>query len=241
MRLPLDWILQDPIDMEHKEYVLLDYISKVDKELEEFKLYPTFQELSLHLANLKSISDNLRRLDLKRYPEEVDDEILLDNIKYHNLVGFSNEDLKEIVKISKNANERLKDFFLIAKSIWSIVFDSVSIREENKDIKITEKNYKKGHLYFEYGKEKNLYSYSIKKINPKYDEKKCTFKLLKKDKDIKMDEKILKSITFVGTFDDEFPLEGCLLSVLKRKLISYISQTIKLDELKESTQNEKEK
>ena len=241
MRLPLDWILQDPIDMEHKEYVLLDYISKVDKELEEFRLYPTFQELSLHLANLKSISENMKRLDLKRYPEEIDDEILLENIKYYNLVGYSDENLKEIIRISKNANERLKDFFLIAKSIWSIVFDSVSIRQENKDLKITEKNYKKGYLFFEYGEEKYLYNYTIKKINQKYEEKKCTFKLLKKDKDIDLDDKILKSIVFVGTFDDEFPLEGCLLSVLKRKMISYISQTIKLDELKESTQNEKEK
>src|SRR6056300_869207 len=116
MRLPLDWILQDPIDMEHKEYVLLDYISKVDKELEEFRLYPTFQELSLHLANLRSISEKLKRIELKKEPEEVDDEILLNNISHVNLTGFTNDDLKEIVKISKDASSRLKDFFLIAKS-----------------------------------------------------------------------------------------------------------------------------
>jgi len=241
MKLPLDWILQEPIDMEHKEYVLLDYISKVDKDLDEFRLYPTFQELSLHLANLKSISDNLKRLDLKRYPEEIDDEILLENIQYHNLTGFSNEDLKEIVKIAKDANERLRDFFLIAKSIWSIVFDSVSIRQENKKLKITEKSYKKGYLYFEYSEEKYLYSYTIKKIVPKFDEKKCTFKLIKKGIDIDYTDKLEKSVVFVGTFDDEFPLEGCLLSVLKRKLISYISQTIKLDELKETKQSEEKK
>lgn len=241
MKLPLDWILQEPIDMEHKEYVLLDYISKVDKELDEFRLYPTFQELSLHLANLKSISDNLKRLDLKRYPEEIDDEILLDNIKYHNITGLTEEDLKEVVKISKLSNERLRDFFLIAKSIWSIVFDSVSIRQENKKFKITEKSYKKGYLYFEYDENKYLYNYTIKKISPKFDEKKCVFKLLKKGKDIDYTDKLKKSIVFVGTFDDEFPLEGCLLSVLKRKLISYLAQTIKLDELKENTQSEEKK
>lgn len=239
MRLPLDWILQEPIDMEHKEYVLLDYITKIDKELEEFRLYPTFQELSLHLANLRSITDNLKKLNLKKYPEEIDDEILLENIKYTNLTGFSNEDLKEIVKISKNANEKLKDFFLISKSIWSIVFDSVSIKQENKTLKITEKNYKKGYLYFEYDNEKYLYSYNIKKISKNFEEKKCTFKLLKKSENIDIENKIKNNILFVGTFDDKFPLEGCLLSILKRKVISYITQTIKLDELKES--NEKEK
>jgi hypothetical protein len=241
MKLPLDWILQEPIDMEHKEYVFLDYISKVDKDLDEFKLYPTFQELSLHLANLKSISDNLKRLDLKRYPEEIDDEILLDNIKYTNLIEFSNEDLKEIVKIAKNANEKLRDFFLIAKSIWSIVFDSVSIRQENKKLKITEKNYKKGYIFFNYKNENYLYSYHVKKITPKFNEKKCTFKLIKKGGDINYTDKLEKSIVFIGAFDDEFPLEGCLLSVLKRKVINYISQTIKLDELKEIKQSEEKK
>jgi hypothetical protein len=238
MKLPLDWILQEPIDMEHKEYVLLDYISKVDKDLDEFRLYPTFQELSLHLANLKSISENLKRLDLKRYPEEIDDEILLDNIKYTNLIEFSNEDLKEIVKISKNANERLRDFFLIAKSIWSIVFESVYVKQDNKELKINEKNYKKGYIYFDYKNETYLYRFNIKRIQPKFGEKKCTFKLVKKGENVKITERHKKSIVFVCAFDDEFPLEGCLLSILKRKVINYISQSIKLGELKEIKQSE---
>jgi hypothetical protein len=239
MRLPLDWILQDPIDMEHKEYVLLDYISKVDKELEEFKLYPTFQELSLHLANLRSITEKLKRIELKVVPEEVDDEILLNNISYVNLTGFTNDELKEIVKISKDASGRMKDFFLIAKSIWSIVFDSVLVIQKNKHFKITEKNYKEGFLYFEYDNKKYFYKYNINKIDPKFDEKKCTFKLLNKGSKIDIESKLESSVVFVANFDDEFPLEGCLLSIIKRKVINYIAQTIKLEELKES--NEKEK
>lgn len=239
MRLPLDWILQDPIDMEHKEYVLLDYISKVDKELEEFKLYPTFQELSLHLANLRSITEKLKRIELKVVPEEVDDEILLNNISYVNLTGFTNDELKEIVKISKDASGRMKDFFLIAKSIWSIVFDSVLVIQKNKHFKITEKNYKEGFLYFEYDNKKYFYKYNINKIDPKFDEKKCTFKLLNKGSEIDIESKLESSVVFVANFDDEFPLEGCLLSIIKRKVINYIAQTIKLEELKES--NEKEK
>ena len=239
MRLPLDWILQDPIDMEHKEYVLLDYISKVDKELEEFKLYPTFQELSLHLANLRSISEKLKRIELKKEPEEVDDEILLNNISHVNLTGFTNDDLKEIVKIAKDASSRLKDFFLIAKSIWSIVFDSVLIIQKNKHFKITETNYKEGYLYFEYSNEKYFYRYNINKIDPKFDEQKCTFELLNKGDKIDIESKLESNVVFVANFDDEFPLEGCLLSIIKRKVINYIAQTIKLEELKES--NEKEK
>lgn len=237
MRLPLDWILQEPIDMEHKEYVLLDYISKIDNDLDEFKLYPTFQELSLHLANLRSITEKLKKIELKEDVEDIDDEILLNNINYINLTGFTNNELKEIVKISKKANNRLKDFFLIAKSIWSIVFDSVLVIQKNKHFKITEKNFNIGYLYFEYANKKYFYKYNINRIDPKFDEQKCTFELI--DKDIDIDSKLEKNVVFYANFDDEFPLEGCLLSIMKRKVISYISQTIKLEELKES--NEKEK
>ena len=42
MRLDTNWILQEPIDLEHKQYVLLDYINKVDKDFDNFKLYPSF-------------------------------------------------------------------------------------------------------------------------------------------------------------------------------------------------------
>jgi len=237
MRLPLDWILQEPIDMEHKEYVLLDYISKIDNDLDEFKLYPTFQELSLHLANLRSINEKLKKIELKENVEDIDDEILLNNINYINLTGFTNNELKEIVKISKKANNKLKDFFLIAKSIWSIVFDSVLVIQKNKHFKITEKNFNIGYLYFEYSNKKYFYKYNINRIDPKFDEQKCTFELI--DEDIDIDSKLEKNVVFYANFDDEFPLEGCLLSIMKRKVISYISQTIKLEELKES--NEKEK
>ena len=38
---------------------------------------------------------------------------------------------------------------------------------------------------------------------------------------------------FKITFTDEFPLEGSLLSLVKRKIMNYIFQTVKLKELKE--------
>jgi len=238
MKLPLDWILQEPIDMEHKEYVLLDYISKINKELDTFNLYPTFQELTLHLANLNSISGKLKRIHLKNEPEDVDDEILLANIVYKELSGFESNELKEIVKISKDANDRLKDYFLIAKSIWSIVFESVLIQNTNKDFKFTKKNSTKGYLKFEYKGEKFLYKFNIKKIHPKYDERKCIFTLVERGEEIK--KKLTKrSLVFEAKFDSEFPLEGCLLSIIKRKVINYIAQTIKLDELKETNVKEK--
>ena len=238
MKLPLDWILQEPIDMEHKEYVLLDYISKINKELDTFNLYPTFQELTLHLANLNSISGKLKRIDLKNEPEDVDDEILLANIVYKELSGFENDELRDIVKISKEANNQLKDYFLIAKSIWSIVFESVLIQNINKDFKFTKKNSTKGYLKFEYKGEEFLFRFNLKKIHTKYEERKCVFTLIERGEEI--NKRITKkSLIFEAKFDSEFPLEGCLLSIIKRKVINYITQTIKLDKLKETNVKEK--
>lgn len=235
MRLPLDWILQEPIDIEHKEYVLLNYVSKIEKDLEEFRVYPTFQELSLHLANLKSISDNLKLLVLKNEPINMDDEVLLVDIDYVNLSGFTNEHLKDIVKISKNSQEMLRDFFLIAKSIWSIVFESILVKPLDKNIILSEKNHKKGYLFFTYNHENYLYRYDIKKINHKYNEERCEFKLVRKGDKVKLSEENKKHLVFIADFDNEFPLEGSLLSIIKRKIINYIFQTIKLNELKEGS------
>ena len=47
--MELDWILQDPIDFEHKQYLILDYVKKTGEKLEKFELYPTFQELTLSI------------------------------------------------------------------------------------------------------------------------------------------------------------------------------------------------
>ena len=85
MRLDTNWILQEPIDLEHKQYVLLDYINKVDKDFDNFKLYPSFQELSVHLANIGSIRDKSKYITLNREPTDIDDEILLDDLVYNNL------------------------------------------------------------------------------------------------------------------------------------------------------------
>jgi len=238
MKLPLDWILQEPIDMEHKEYVLLDYISKVDKELDEFVLYPTFQELTLHLANLNAINTKLSYIELKIQPEENDEEILLDNIIYKKLKKFNETDLKDILEIAKMAHDRLKDYFLISKSIWSIVFESVLIKNTNKELILNSRNSNKGYLKFQYDNLFYLYEFKITKIHIKHDEKKCTFKLIEKGETIT--KKISdKRLLFEAQFDNEFPLEGCLLSIVKRKVINYIAQTIKLDELKESNEEKK--
>lgn len=55
--LDTDWIFQGYVDVEHRQYVLLDYFKKMGKYLEEIKIYPMFLELSLHLGNIHTLID----------------------------------------------------------------------------------------------------------------------------------------------------------------------------------------
>ena len=53
--LQTDWMFTQPIDSEHKKYVLMSYFQKIDELIVQNKLYPHFIELSLHMANLHTL------------------------------------------------------------------------------------------------------------------------------------------------------------------------------------------
>lgn len=50
-----DWLFNGIIDSEQKQYILLDYFQKLNKDLEQMKVYPMFTELSLHLGNIQTL------------------------------------------------------------------------------------------------------------------------------------------------------------------------------------------
>ena len=77
-----DWIYSEPIDLEHKQYVLMDFLKYCDKKIDKFEVYPTYTELSIHLANLQSISGEFKTLYVEKKLFNVDDEILISDLKY---------------------------------------------------------------------------------------------------------------------------------------------------------------
>ena len=258
MRLDTNWILQEPIDLEHKQYVLLDYITKVDKDFDKFKLYPSFQELSVHLANIGSIKDRSRYITLNREPDDIDDEILLDDLVYNNL-RHSKETKEEISKIIKFSQSRLTDLFLIGKSIWTLLYDNVSIRIVFNDLKKTNTKPGIGFFYIVYDEVLHVYQYRINTYTKTTNENKCKVDLIYKGDVIDVtdkktitnliknnyilpinrlsDDEILNNIEndypiFRVRYEEKFPLEGSILSIAKRKVMNYIFQTIKIQELK---------
>ena len=258
MRLDTNWILQEPIDLEHKQYVLLDYINKVDKDFDNFKLYPSFQELSVHLANIGSIRDKSKYITLNREPVDIDDEILIDDLVYNNL-KHNVETKEEISKIIKFSQDKLTDLFLIGKSIWTLLYDNVSIRIVFNDLKQTNAKPGIGFFYIVYDEVLHLYQYKINTITKQTVENKCSVNLIYKGDVVDVTDKetlvtliknnyilplnnldktkILSNIEnsfpiFRVRYEEKFPLDGSILSIAKRKIMNYIFQTIKIQELK---------
>jgi hypothetical protein len=234
-----DWLFQEPIDLEHKQYVLLDYLQKLDKNLNNLKLYPQFQEISLHLASINLLIEKGQYLTLGRQLKDPDDEILISDLIPVNCPLLTKEEILEVYNVCKYSTENLRDYFNHAKAIWDIVNDTVSIEVVQNPKNIEPKQ----RLFFlEYKEKTYLYEFIIKQIKKDSVETKCQIKKIcecpkgdfnEKLKDIKkpliknlQDEEVHgKLIVFTVNHNNNYPLRETLLPIVKRKIMNYMIQS----------------
>jgi hypothetical protein len=249
--MELDWIIQEPIDYEYKQYLLLDYIKKTGDKLENFELYPAFQELSILYSSAQRVIDHGQFITFKREPEDIDDEILLIDLIYNTIRFKDSEEMKEILSIAEFASKNFKDLFMVAKSLWSIVNESISLEITN-NLDMAKGGW--GYFYFEYKDELYIYEYNINLLSPKSTQNKCHINKVYQGEEVDVEHFIMNNGRFgLGkeleneengygtdfprfkiTFDQTFPLEGCLLSLSRRKVMNYIFQSVNFSKLKTS-------
>ena len=234
-----NWIFQEPIDLEHKQYVLLSYLQKIDNQLKNFKLYPIFQFLSLHLANVNLMLQKGQYLILTRTLKEKDDEILISDLVGKEIETKSVEDLIEIINICNFASKQLQDYFDHAKAIWEIVNESVSL-----ETIANHNNFKnrEGLFIIENNGKNYLYEFIIKDIKKNTVESKCCVKKICELIDNKIDYNLFKNkktiiknlsdiekhenlIIFKVTHNKNFPFYDTLLPIVKRKINNFINQS----------------
>jgi len=258
--MELDWIIQEPIDFEYKQYLILDYVKKTGDKLEKFELYPAFQELTLLYTSAKRVLENGQFITLKREPDNIDDEILLTDLVYNTIRFKDSEEGQEILDIAKFASKTFEELFMVAKSLWSIINESISVNPiNNKDILINKKR-GDGFFYFEYENNFYVYQFKITKLTEGAFENKCYTEIIYSgsnsdiseiiyennlyknsnklhpnadswDEDYRY-ELIEEAPIFEISINQNFPIEGCLLSLIKRKVMNYVFQTVKLKDLK---------
>jgi hypothetical protein len=230
-----DWLFQGVIDVEQKQYVLLDYFQKLNKYFDELKVYPMFIELSLHLGNMQTLLTQNKILYTDKTFKTPDDELLLTDLKLKDIPVLTDEETIEYKKIIESCQPQIHDYFNFAKSLWSVVFDSIKVKPKLNKHNF---NYKIGFFYYNDGEITYMWKYVTKKVYKVKNQEKTELTLIFKDnlKDLTVYDIIPKfsktyeknneseSPLFEVTCSNEFPLEETLLPIFKRKILSYINQ-----------------
>lgn len=233
--LPTDWMFEKPIDKEHKEYKLLSYFQKMGEKLDRLELYPGFIELSLHLMNVQTLIRERKIIYTDKKFNTIDDELLIRDLKVKNLPELTTEEKQEFVQILTNSAPRITEYFNIAKSVWSLVFDSVEVKvKKNKKNILT----KKGFFYYSnpLTKIKHVWEFEVKQVVKKSPESKTIVNLIYSEPSNGLtmnqiiskfstwtEEEVKVSPVFEMISQGEFPIQETLLPLFKRKLIAYIN------------------
>jgi|694.fasta_scaffold41467_7 hypothetical protein len=234
-----NWVFQEPIDFEHKQYVILDYLQKVDKQLNSLKLYPNFQQISFHLANINLIIEKGQYLTLNRVIKDPDDEILISDLIANEVPLFTREEIGEIYNSCVFSSDKLKDYFNQAKAIWEVASDTIAIEaiQNQKNIES-----KQGLFMIKDNEVNHLYEFVIKPIKKNGEETKCIIKKVctcdtddfeDKLKDVKKpliknisDPEVYKDlIVFTIYHSNQFPFKETILPLAKRKVMNYMIQS----------------
>lgn len=228
--LDTDWIFQGYVDMEHKKYVLLSYFQKLNKDLEEIKIYPMFTEISLHLGNIQTLIKKNKILYVDKKLTTDGDEISLEDLKFKEIPKLNKEEYDEFQNILTYSQPKLFDYFQIIKSLWSVVYDKIDINVvKNKN------NLKSRSGFFFLKKNDILYiwKYTKRKTKGQINFNKSSFILLYEDKiSNKKIEEVISTISptyfeknenkfpiFEIICKDDLPLNETLLPISKRKVL----------------------
>lgn len=230
--MKLDWVVNEPIDFEYHEYKILAYFQKVAQDLDEFKLYPHFRDISLGFANYSNLKSKDRYIKILNNIKDIDDEILLSDLEFCDIPKMSTSDYNEYRTIVEYGEDKFKSYFMIAKSVWSIIYESiwVHVLENEEQIKRN-----RGFVFFEYGGKKHLYRYHLKSFVRNKKEKKIHLKKVKiSEENIDIREMIAQDsfekktpghplfiLKIKNNINVYIPLENTILPLIKRRIFSF--------------------
>jgi len=242
--LDTNWLFQEPIDAEHKEYILLSYFQKLNERFDRYEIYPSFIELSLHFANIQTLIKEGRMMTTEKKFEYCDDELLISDLVTKPIPTLTEVELDEYQRTLKYSAPKIYDYFNIAKSIWGLVNESVSVTLKKNKSEL----YKKfGYFYFYNKTEKLLYvwEYRIKKNKNDKDSKNTSNLIYTgKKEDLTLQEIITnfskwlkpnettKYSIFEVMGSEEYPLQETLLPLFKRRILNYCNQSLSITNVK---------
>ena len=241
-----DWMFEKPIDREYKEYKLLSYFQKMGEKLDKLELYPGFIELSLHLMNVQALMRDGKIVYTEKKLNNIDDEIMVKDLKVKSMPEMTRDEMTEFRDILSFSAPRIMEYFSVAKSVWTIVYDSLDMK-----IKRNKKNilHPKGYFFYTETTSKKtfVWEYLIKNETRTNPQRMTNINLIFSDEIGELT--IPKIINNFSTYDGKdkrmspvfemssngiFPIDETLLPLFKRRIAGLISQT-KIQERKQLT------
>jgi hypothetical protein len=227
------WFLNEPIDYEHKQYVLMDYLQNVRENFGRMILFPQLIELKYQYSNLESFLKSreiiigsmakIKAIDLKRM------EIVYD-------FPEDSEEMKEIVSIIQWSLPKIEKTFKEGRFLFAHVEESL---EMNYIGVIPEKYINEGFIFVRMGTETTLhiYEYKIRNVlDPHHENKKMLLKKIDsfdfisgdnyENSKMKICERTKQSNPLFLCIESKeiFPLEETLLPVIQRLAIDKINK-----------------
>lgn len=125
MNLSILWWIEPPHDLEHKQYLCLGYIQKVEKGLKLNNLQDFFYELKYHSKNIECFLTIRSMLELRGIPSPTDEQR-----EYFNkilAVPDDNKDLKEIIKICKWSSKKLLELTTHSNEVFKKIESNINM------------------------------------------------------------------------------------------------------------------
>lgn len=227
-RLNSDWLFRVPIDFEYNKYVLLNYVKNSESRLNQLKIYPDLQDVTLTIVNIASIAKDNKIIYLDKIINEFDDEINISDFKFDLIPELSLDEKSEINRTINFSYPKLLDLFNFAKSIWVFAFENVDLiikKNKNSDLII-------GYFYYysKVDKSLHLYSFDFTKVHKEYSDynefKEVFSAQINKAISISIVLNLIKEIGGNPNYiiyeiktDQDFPIKETLIPIAKRKLI----------------------
>ena len=239
LKMDNDWFLKSPIDFEHKKYVLLDFLKKIENEFTYGKIYPAFTEVVMQMASVQNFMKNHKYLYLDKQFEFDDDEVMSYEIKEKRpRKKFNQEDLDELDRICKYSSVKFMEYFAIAKSIWSFVYETTHVRLKKGTPNLT---IGMGLVFYtdKFTDKKYIWTYDLKPVSEIYADYKCVFNEIYCG-DKKITSKTLKKLLppqhleyysilpmFEAFSAQNFDLNQTIIPIFKRKVLTFVFQSIR--------------
>lgn len=113
--LDTTWFLSEPIDLEHKQYLLLDFLQKADTDFKRERIDPYLFDVKYHLSNIECFLTTKCLVPKKKKELSAEDR---DRLKWFDSLADGSAEKQEINAIVKWSFKKLQEKYKDGAKAW---------------------------------------------------------------------------------------------------------------------------